>query len=309
MTGVVALDIGGSGIRAARVVDGVIVRRARLDLVPADVPDDAAEALRAALGSLEPSPGDGALGVAFPGFLDDAGRVLPGIYLPGFVGMDFVETLGPLLDGRPIAAVPDIAAAGVAEAAAAGTEGRLLCVCLGTGANAALVVDGGVVDLAGGCLGDAGHVVIDADGPECTCGGRGCLEAVCSGRALARDGARLGFGDAAIVCQAARETNCGAAEILDRAGRALGRALASWAAMTFPDLVVVTGGLSLAGELLVAPARAEMRRVGPPGIVSGLAVQIGRCGPDAALLGAAIEAERARRAVSEDDRRQLLENA
>jgi glucokinase len=298
MAGVVALDIGGSGIRAARVQDGVIVRRARLDLIPAEAPANAAETLRAALGSLEPSPGDGALGVAFPGFLDDAGRVLPGIYLPGFVGMDFVDTLGPLMDGRPMAVVPDIAAAGVAEAAATGTSGRLLCVCLGTGANAVLVVDGAVVDLAGGCLGDAGHVVIDAEGPECTCGGRGCLEAVCSGRALAREGAQLGFGDAASVCEAARETNPGAIELVSRAGRALGRALASWAAMTFPDLVVVTGGLSAAGELLVAPARAEMRRVGPPGIVSGLAVQIGRCGPDAALLGAAIEAERAQGVIS-----------
>ena len=68
--------------------------------------------------------------------------------------------------------------------------------------------------------------------------------------------------------------------------------LASWAAMTFPDLVVVTGGLSLAGELLLTTARSEMRRVGPPGIVAGLDVQVGRCGADAALLGAAIEAQR-----------------
>ena len=298
MAVVVVLDIGGSGIRAARVQDGVIVTRARLGLTPDEAPANVAETLRTALGSLEPSSGDGALGVAFPGFLDDAGRVLPGIYIPGLVGMDFVDTLGPLLEGRPMAVVPDIAAAGVAEAAATGASGRLLCVCLGTGANAALVVDGAAVDLAGGCLGDAGHVVIDAEGPECTCGGTGCLEAFCSGRALARDGARIGFGDAATVCEAARKTNPAATELVDRAGRALGRALASWAAMTFPDLVVVTGGLSLAGELLVAPARAEMLRVGPPGIVSGLEVQIGRCGPDAALLGAAIEAERAQRAIS-----------
>ena len=298
MSAVVVLDIGGSGIRAARVQDGAIVRRARLELSGAIAPAQATETLRAALGALEPSAADGALGVAFPGFLDDAGRVLPGIYIPGFVGMDFVDALGPLMDGRPMSVVPDIAAAAVAEAAAAGIPDRLLCVCLGTGANAALVADGTVVDLAGGCLGDAGHVVVDTEGPECTCGGRGCLEATCSGRALARDGAQFGFNDAAAICEAARETNPGATELVNRAGRALGRALASWAAMTFPDLVVVTGGLSLAGELLVTPARSEMLRVGPPGIVSGLDVQIGRCGPNAALLGAAIEAERVQRANS-----------
>ena len=157
MAAVVVLDIGGSGVRAARVQDGEIVRRARLGLIPGTVPSQAAETLRAALGSLVPSPTDGALGVAFPGFLDDAGRVLPGIYLPGFVGMDFVDVLGPLMTGRPIAVVPDVAAASLAEAAATGFAGRLLCVCLGTGANAALVADGVVVDLAAGCLGDAGQ--------------------------------------------------------------------------------------------------------------------------------------------------------
>ncbi|MGD0983322.1 MAG: ROK family protein [Acidimicrobiales bacterium] len=296
MAEVVALDIGGSGIRAARVQDGEIVRRARLELIPGTAPDQAGETLRAALSLLEPSSSDGALGVAFPGFLDGAGRVLPGIYLPGFVGMDFVDTLGPLMAGRPMAVVPDVAAAALAEAAATDSKGRLLCVCLGTGANAALVADGVVVDLAAGCLGDAGHVVVDPDGPACTCGGRGCLEAMCSGRALARDGTALGFVDAAAVCEAARAMDERAVDLVERAGRALGRALSSWAAMTFPDVVCVTGGLSLAGELLLTPARREMRRVGPPEIVARLDVRIGRCGADAALLGAAIEAQRVQEA-------------
>jgi glucokinase len=298
MAAVVALDIGGSGIRVARVQDGEILCRARLDLIPGTAPAKTADVLRDALNSLEPSPNDGALGVAFPGFLDGAGRVLPGIYLPGFVGMDFVGTLGPLMSGRPMAVVPDVAAAALAEAAATGCGGRLLCVCLGTGANAALVAGGGVVDLAAGCLGDAGHIVVDPDGPRCTCGGRGCLEAICSGRALARDGAPLGFVDAAAVCGAARAEDRGATDLLERAGRALGRALSSWAVMTFPDVVFVTGGLSLAGELLLTPARSEMRRVGPPEIVARVDVRIGRCGADAALLGAAIEAQRAQRAKS-----------
>jgi len=298
MVAVVALDIGGSGIRVARVQDGEIVRRARFELIPGTAPAQVANTLRAALGSLEPSPTDCALGVAFPGFLDGAGRVLPGVYLPGFVGMDFVDTLGPLMGERPMAVVPDVAAAALAETAATGCAGRLLCVCLGTGANAALVADGVVVDLAAGCLGDAGHVVVDPDGPMCTCGGRGCLEAMCSGRALARDGTPLGFVDAAAVCEAARAMDPRATDLIERAGLALGRALASWAAMTFPDVVFVTGGLSLAGELLLTPARGEMRRVGPPEIVAGLDVQIGRCGADAALLGAAIEAQRVQGAKS-----------
>jgi len=297
MSAVIALDIGGSGVRAARVEDGVIVRRASLALVPGAAAPEAAETLREAVRSLEPTPADSALGVAFPGFLDPMGRVLPGIYLPGFVGMDFADPLGPLMTNRPIAVLPDVAAAALAEANATGFECRLLCICLGTGANAALVAGGAVVNLAGGCLGDAAHVVVDPDGPRCTCGGRGCLESVCSGRAMARDGAQFGFPDAAAVCDAARAVDRHALTLVEQAGRALGRAIASWAAMTFPDLVVVTGGMSLAGELLLTPARAEMHRVGSPEIVARLDTQVGRCAADAALLGAAIEAERVKKAV------------
>ena len=127
MAAVVALDIGGSGIRAARVEDGEIVRRERLGLIPGAMAAQAAETLRAALCALDLSPADSALGVAFPGFLDGAGRVLPGIYLPGMVGMDFVDTLGPLMAGRPVAVVPDVAAAALAEAGARHLSGRL-CV-------------------------------------------------------------------------------------------------------------------------------------------------------------------------------------
>ena len=116
--------------------------------------------------------------------------------------------------------------------------------------------------------------------------------------AFSREGAPFGLADAAAVCEAARSMDPRATELVGRAGQALGRALASWAALTFPDLVIVTGGLSLAGELLLTAARTEMRRVGPPGIVARLDVQVGRWAADAALLGAAIQAVRVREAVS-----------
>ncbi len=87
---------------------------------------------------------------------------------------------------RRVEVVPDLAAAAVGEyryGSGRGVE-RFLCVALGTGANAAAIVYGRVVDTAFGCLGDAGHVLVEPDGPDCACGGRGCLEAVASGWAL-----------------------------------------------------------------------------------------------------------------------------
>ncbi len=104
-----------------------------------------------------------------------------------------------------VAVVPDLAAAALGEHRLGSGRGveRFLCVALGTGANAAAVVGGVPVDTAFGCLGDAGHVKVEADGPPCPCGGRGCLEAVASGHALARDGAALGHAGAREVVAAA----------------------------------------------------------------------------------------------------------
>ena len=285
---VLAIDIGGGGMRGARAEQGRLVGR-RADR-PLDLGLSAGELgalLCSVVSDLEPTTEDAAIGVSFPGFLDDAGRVRPGIYLEGMIGMDLAAELAPVAGDRPVAVLPDLAAAALGEAHFGKPAERLLCVGLGTGANAALVASSRVVDLAGGCLGDAGHVVVEPDGPLCPCGGHGCLEAVCSGRALARDGAALGLPDARAVASAARAGKEEARALLERAGRALGRALAGWAAMTFPDRVVVVGGLSALGELLLAPARAELSRVGQPTLVAHLPVEVGVCGPDAALLGAA----------------------
>jgi glucokinase len=167
---------------------------------------------------------------------------------------------------------------------------RFLCASLGTGVNAALTVGGRVVDVAYGCFGDAGHVCVEPDGPECPCGGRGCLEAVASGAAFARDGAPLGLPDAEAVVGAAREGHGGAAAIVARAGTALGRAIASWGTISFPTRVAVAGGLSAAGELLLEPARSELRRVGPPYVVERMEVVLGELGADAALAGAGLAA-------------------
>jgi glucokinase len=287
---VLAIDIGGSGVRGARVSeDGVLGRRAAQSLDPSLDAREISGRLHAVVSALETAD-DVAVGVAFPGFLDGEGRIRPGIHLRSMVGMDLAKELAAGCKERPVAVLPDLGAVALGEAHFGNRGERLLCVGLGSGANAALVVDGAVVDLAGGCLGDAGHVVVEPEGPACPCGGRGCLEAVCSGTALAREGAPLGLPDGVAVTEAAHQGRPEALALLERAGRGLGRALASWAAMTFPDRVVVVGGVSAAGELLLGPARRELDRVGQPTLVGELTVETGSCGSDAALLGAAFAA-------------------
>jgi glucokinase len=286
------VDIGGSGVRAARVgADGIEGPRAvrRLDRTLSH--EEIAEQLRAVVAELGPGDGVAGVGVAFPGFPDDDGRISLVANLPGLNGMPLEEELGPVT-AAPVSAIPDLAAAALAEArigAGLGSQ-RFLCTAIGTGVNAALTVDGQIRDVSAGCFGDAGHVIVEPDGPECFCGGRGCLEAVCSGLALARDGAPLGLDDGAAVIDAAREGDAGALAIVERAGVALGRAIASWTAIAFPDRVAVAGGVAAAGDLLLDPARAELQRVGVPYLVDELQIVLGALGAEATLAGAGLAA-------------------
>jgi len=269
-----ALDIGGSGVRAARVgpegVRGPVERRP-LDATLSQ--DEVVRRLRYALAAL--SPGDDAgVGVSFPSFLDDRGRVGWCLNLPGLDGVDLRAALAPVAGGLVVRPVPDLAAAALAEARlGAGREvERFLCVAIGTGVNAAMTVGGRLLETAVGCLGDAGHVSVEPDsGLPCACGGVGCLEAIASGPALARAG--------------------GGAAAYARAGRALGRAIAAWSALLWPERVAVGGGVgAAAGDRLLEPARAELRRVGASYIVGRIELVSAALGPDAALAGAGLVA-------------------
>ena len=287
-----ALDIGGSAVRAARVrEDGttgpVSLRPLHVGLTRAELRNRVEEAFRSVDPRLEL---DGAIGVAIPAFLDPDGRARCAVNLPALEGVEPSELLRRVASDFPVVPIPDVAAAALAEAylgAGRGAE-RFLCVSLGTGANAAMVVGGRLLETAFGCLGDAGHVVVEPEGPACLCGGRGCLEAVASGVALARDGAAFGLDSARAVIDAALGGDPDATAIVARAGRALGCAIASWAAIFWPERVAVSGGLSAAADLLLNPAREEMTRLGADYIVGDIEVVAGAFGSSATLIGAGL---------------------
>jgi glucokinase len=278
-------------------LEGAMLQRAERQLSMDATRDELRASFHEVLAALGSTSRPSALGVAIPGFLDREKTVRSGVNLVEMVGMN-IEAEFSLASGvHNVVVLPDLAAAALAEASASSGEGdRLLCVGLGTGANAALAVGRHVVDLADGALGDAGHVVVEPDGPTCPCGGRGCLEAVCSGIALARDGEPFGLDDGRAVIQAARAGHPRAVQLLDRAGVALGRAIASWAAMTVPDVVAVVGGLSSAGDLLLEPARRELGRVAQPRYAA-LHVRPSILGSEATIIGAAIAAIDAARSL------------
>lgn len=290
-----AVDLGGSSMRTAAVREGWVLRGPEVHRVAVDratTLDDVVDGVRGACdGHFIGARGRrvGRVVVAVPTFVEEDGRLADCPSLPRLTGTGLGEALRRSLVAEQVDVVPDLAAAALGESRFGCGRGvrRLLVVALGTGANAAAVVDGRLVETAYGCLGDAGHVVVEPDGPECACGGRGCLEAVASGWALARDAAAGGLPIGEGLTVAAREGDPAARALLERAGRALGRAVSTWSVMLFPDLVAVAGGVAGAGELLLAPARAEFRRLAPPYVERRTSLVPAALGDGATLAGAA----------------------
>ena len=208
--------------------------------------------------------------------------------------------------GLPVAVDNDVNAAMLAEHRFGAARGAVNAVMLtvGTGIGGGLVLGGEVYRGSTGAGAELGHVVIEADGPRCqgNCPNRGCVEALASGTAIAREGlaaaeaapdsARgraLADGvtlDGREVTDAALAGDPTAIGVLEEAGRYLGVALSSIANIFEPDMIVIGGGAIRAGALLLDPARRELAdRALPP--MNRTPVLAAELGPDAGMIGAA----------------------
>jgi glucokinase len=175
---------------------------------------------------------------------------------------------------------------------------------IGTGIGGGLILDGEVYRGSTGAGAELGHTVIDLDGPRCqgNCPGQGCIETFASGTALGREGraaaerepgSALGTLAAAgeeidgrAVTEAALAGDPTAVDVFDLIGTRLGVALASFANIFDPDVIVVGGGVIAAGDLLLEPARRELRaRALPP--MNRTPVVEAELGNDAGMIGAA----------------------
>jgi glucokinase len=191
----------------------------------------------------------------------------------------------------------------------------VLCVTLGTGIGGALVLDNLVYRGANGMAGEFGHMQVVPEGHRCECGNRGCWEQYASGNALVREarelvrsaspmahGLRLlADGDAEAldgrqITQAARDGDPLSVELLADVGRWLGVGLAGMAAAFDPGCIIIGGGLSDAGELLIGPARqAFSRSLTGRGHRDEPVIVRAELGADAGFIGAADMARSAAR--------------
>ncbi len=187
--------------------------------------------------------------------------------------------------------------------AAKGARNAIM-LTIGTGIGGGLILGGELYRGSTGAGAELGHVVIDQAGPPCqgNCPNRGCVETLASGTALGREGrvaaeahreSALGRMHAAgeeidgkVVTEAAIGGDGIAVEVVATIGRRLGVALSSLANIFDPDVIVIGGGVSAAGELLLGPARGELRaRALPP--MNATPVVAAALGPESGMIGAA----------------------
>jgi glucokinase len=177
---------------------------------------------------------------------------------------------------------------------------------LGTGVGGGVVIDGSIFRGATGLGAELGHMVVDAYGPECPgkCPNRGCLEAYCSGVALARAATSFASGHprsrlaAAVgpdgtcsgveVVRLAREGDTDALRLLKDLGTWLGIGIASFVNIFEPQYIVVGGGLGAAADLFLDIAVAEAASRALPAGFDRVSISLAKGGADAGVLGAGL---------------------
>jgi predicted NBD/HSP70 family sugar kinase len=263
-----------------------------------DVDHDAVGAIDAAAGLVRSLLDEAAVdqrrvlgvGVAIAGPVDPvSGSAYTSSILPSWSGLDAANELSARL-GLPVHLDNDANLGALAEVTlGAGRNARNAAyVQMSSGIGAGLIVDGRPYRGAGGVAGEIGHIAVDESGAICRCGNRGCLETIASGPALVRllAASRGGQISVAEMIALAEEGDLGSRRVIADAGRAVGRVVAALCNLFNPEMIVVGGDLSQAGENLLGPLRESVQRTALPATTRDLTVVAGELGDRANVLGA-----------------------
>lgn len=302
---IIAADIGGTHMRVGLVAaDGQILTRHVVATQP--VRGSAAAILDLCeLIDLLRSKSEtriSAIGVAVTGPVDISTGVVDNPYtLAGWGPTDLVTPLRERF-GLPVAIENDANAAALGEwwRGAGRSASRLAVVTIGTGIGVGLLIDGTVQRKADGSHGEAGHHLLDPNGPSCYCGARGCWEALAAGPALVRtataDGAliaRHGLSvdnPASIADAVINEAIAGDAQaraLLDQVAQWIGVGLVNTIAFFTPDTIVIGGGIGVRCFPLMQPTIDSVLRHHGKLVPTAVDVVPASSGDDAGILGAA----------------------
>ena len=302
----VGIDLGGTQLRVAVADD-----RGRLRTVvrhATEAPRGRAHVIQRIVAAVkEALEEDGtppqrvrALGIGLPGPVDPAaGLVISPGNLPGFRNVPLNRIL-TRATGIPSFLHHDahLAALGEHRRGAARGASEMIYVTVSTGIGAGILLGGELYAGAHGIAGEVGHIVLQRDGPPCTCGQRGDLESIASGTGIARAARELAPGapgsalhgveypTAEDVVRAARTGDELATAILENAGTYLGIAVGTLVNLFNPQLIVLGGSVIKAGTFLLKPMRRSMNASSWKAARRGLRIVRPALGDDVGLIGA-----------------------
>lgn len=289
----IGIDIGGTYTKLAVVSEtGKIEHHETLRTAARHSPEEYLEQLAGRIGKLvDQYPVEG-IGIAAAGFLStDRRSIRYNPNTPALVGIDYVELLAPF--HLPVRLEQDLNVPTIAEYFFGEFQGtqRLMTVSIGTGLGAGFMIDGQLLDFAGGTLGDTGHIILLPDGPTCTAGCHGCAEALIATPNIVRLAQKSKAGNSSRisahrVIAAAREGQPWAVKIIQKIGNWLGQWLASLSPIFLPSHIVLCGGVTEAGEVLRLRAEARYRELSGPEYARATIVT-SRFGGQAGVIGAA----------------------
>jgi glucokinase len=306
----VGVDIGGTKVAGGLVAgDGTLLDTARR-ATPGSSVSDTEDAIVAVVEELAGRHG-GALvgvGVGAAGWFDRTGDTV--LFSPHLawrnstLRQDLVARLR-----RPMWVGNDADAAAWAEYRYGAARGAslVLMITLGTGIGGGIVLDGRLQRGAHGVAGEWGHMRVVPEGRLCACGNRGCWEQYASGTALGQTAREVALTSPAAaagllervdgaaerltgehVARLAADGDPLALELVTEVGSWLGQGLADLSAVLDPEVVVIGGGVSVLGEMVLGPARERLERALPGrGFRPGPRVVAAALGPTAGLIGAA----------------------
>ncbi|MEA2191940.1 MAG: glucokinase [Solirubrobacteraceae bacterium] len=308
---VIGVDLGGTKLLAGAVDPALNVHhratRPSRGVGQAAVLDTVVDAVREVRDAIEGAAGTvDAVGIGIPCLIDQQrGIAVMAVNLP-LADLPFRDLMAERI-GLPVFVDNDANGAMLAEwrfGAAIGARDAAL-LTLGTGIGGGLVVGSRLQRGSQGAGAELGHMVVQADGPRCqgNCPNHGCLEAMCSGTALAREARRIAserpesrLGSAltdgreisgALVTELAYDGDEAAIDALALVGRWLGVGIANLVNMLNPDVVVIGGGVIAAGELLLEPARAVVAERALSPSKEHVRIVPARFGSESGMLGAA----------------------
>ena len=240
------------------------------------------------------------IGIGVPGAVDGQGNLVGGAVNIGWKPFNIPKALNAYIN-VPVKAANDANAAAFGEMWKGGGKGcsNMVAVTLGTGVGGGIIVNGEIITGATGAAGEIGHIHIEDDETEeCGCKNKGCLEQYASAtgivrlarRRLAEDEKpstlREGQLSAKAVFDAVKAGDQVAIEIAGRFGCYLGKGLAMVGNVVNPEVFVIGGGVSKAGEILLGFVEPELKKYAfPP--CRGVRLALAELGNDAGIYGAA----------------------